>query len=113
MCFSLSVMFRDIIRKVERSENLKNRAILVSGLVEWKYQLQNGSMVPFDIDVNLQLEEALEKKQTVQIKIKNITYFADPELKTAVSKSGRGQLELLRKDLKGERTHRHITRNWF
>lgn len=100
-------MFRDIIRKVERSENLKNKAILVSGLVEWKYQLQDGSMVPFDIHVNLQLEEALEKKQSVQIKIKNNTYVAHPELKTAVPKSGRsgqGRVELLRKDLKGERT---------
>ncbi|XP_037535922.1 protein mono-ADP-ribosyltransferase PARP14 [Nematolebias whitei] len=100
--FSAESAVRDIIRKVERSENLKNKAILVSGLVEWKYLLQNGSMVPFDIDVNLQLEEALEKKQTVQIKIKNNTYVANPELKTAVSKSGRGRVELLRKDLKAQ-----------
>ncbi|KAM4745611.1 protein mono-ADP-ribosyltransferase PARP14-like [Anableps anableps] len=91
---------RNIIRKVERNENLKNRAILVSGLVEWKFQHQNGSVVSFDIYTNLQLEEALEKKQSVTIKIKNDTFKADPVLRKAVSTKGQKHLELMRKDLR-------------
>uniref|UniRef100_A0A3Q3AEE2 Poly [ADP-ribose] polymerase n=1 Tax=Kryptolebias marmoratus TaxID=37003 RepID=A0A3Q3AEE2_KRYMA len=77
-----------------RTEMLRSKALLVSGLVEWQYQDRSGSMVPFDIYINLQLEEALEKKQTVKIKIRNDTYEANPMLKT-----------LLRKDLKGERIY--------
>ncbi|XP_024120298.1 protein mono-ADP-ribosyltransferase PARP14 [Oryzias melastigma] len=89
---------RDIIRKVERSESLKNKAILVSGLVEWQYQNPSGSTVPFDIYMNLKLEEALEKKQQVKIQINNRDFDADPEQRKA--SDGRNFIELLRKDLK-------------
>ncbi|XP_067429640.1 protein mono-ADP-ribosyltransferase PARP14-like isoform X1 [Thunnus thynnus] len=94
---------RDIIRKVERTENERHKALLVSGLVEWQFQHRNGKMVPFDIYTNLNLEKALEKKQkNVKIKINNQIYTADIMFKRAVSTNGREQLELLRKDLKAD-----------
>uniref|UniRef100_A0A3Q2CPZ0 Poly [ADP-ribose] polymerase n=1 Tax=Cyprinodon variegatus TaxID=28743 RepID=A0A3Q2CPZ0_CYPVA len=94
------VVPRNIIRKVERSENLRNKALLVSGLVEWKFLKQDGSMESFDIHTNLQLEEAFEMKQSVKIKIKNETFSADPWLKRAASSKRQKQIELMRKDLK-------------
>lgn len=103
MIFSLFGVYRDIIRKVERTENFRRRAVLVSERVEWQYQLPNGSVVPFDIKTNLHLEEALENKQSVKIEINNDTYTADPQLRAAVSKKGLKRVELLRKDLKGEK----------
>lgn len=96
------MLLRNIIRKVEKSENLKDKARMVSKQVEWKFQHQDGSMVSTDILTNLQLEEALEKSQTVKIKIKNETFSADPVLKRAVSTSGRKQIELMRNDLRSE-----------
>ncbi|XP_067429769.1 protein mono-ADP-ribosyltransferase PARP14-like isoform X1 [Thunnus thynnus] len=94
---------RDIIRRVERTENERHKALLVSGLVEWQFQHRNGKMVPFDIYTNLNLEKALEKKQrNVTIKINNQIYTADLMFKRAVSTNGREQLELLRKDLKAD-----------
>nr|XP_046242508.1 protein mono-ADP-ribosyltransferase PARP14-like isoform X2 [Scatophagus argus] len=93
---------RDIIRKVERKENLRKRALLVSGLVEWQFQHPDGMVVPFDIHTNLSLEEALETKQAVKIKIHNQTYNADVKLRRAVSANGRKQVELFRKDLKDD-----------
>ncbi|XP_007543095.1 poly [ADP-ribose] polymerase 14-like isoform X1 [Poecilia formosa] len=91
---------RNIIRKVERSENLRNKAMMVRKQVEWKFQHQDGSMVSFDIHTNLQLEEAFEKNQSVKIKIKNETFNADPVIKRAISTSGRKQIELMRNDLR-------------
>lgn len=96
------VTIRDIIKKVERSENLRKQAFLVSGLVEWKHQQIDGTMASFDIYTNLQLEEALETKQSVKIEINNQLYIADVMLKKAVSARGRKVVELQRKDLKGE-----------
>lgn len=100
MCFLVTI--RDIIRKVERTETLRNKALLVSGLVEWQFQHHNKATVPFDIYTNLNLEEALEKKQSVKIKIDNENYNADAVLRKAVSEKGNKMVELLRKDLKGE-----------
>ncbi|XP_027872328.1 protein mono-ADP-ribosyltransferase PARP14-like [Xiphophorus couchianus] len=91
---------RNIIRKVERSENLKNKAMMVRKQVEWKFQHQDGSVVSLDIFTNLQLEEAFEKSQSVKIKIKNETFNADPVLRRAVSTKGRKQIELMRNDLR-------------
>uniref|UniRef100_A0A3P9KXR3 Poly [ADP-ribose] polymerase n=1 Tax=Oryzias latipes TaxID=8090 RepID=A0A3P9KXR3_ORYLA len=91
---------RDIIRKVERSEALKTKATLVSGLVEWQYRDQKGNIVPFDMYMNLRLEEALEKKQPVKIKINNRDFDADPEKRKAVLVNGMTNVELLRKNLK-------------
>ncbi|XP_045890992.1 protein mono-ADP-ribosyltransferase PARP14-like [Micropterus dolomieu] len=99
--FTAEATVRDIIRKVERTETLRNKALLVSGLVEWQFQHHNKATVPFDIYTNLNLEEALEKKQSVKIKILNENYNADAVLRKAVSENGRKMVELLRKDLKG------------
>lgn len=96
------MLLRNIIRKVERSENLKNKAMMVRKQVEWKFQHQDGSMVSLDILTNLQLEEAFEKNQSVKIKIKNETFNADPVLRRAVSTKGRKQIELMRNDLRSE-----------
>ncbi|XP_038559138.1 protein mono-ADP-ribosyltransferase PARP14-like isoform X2 [Micropterus salmoides] len=99
--FTAEATVRDIIRKVERTETLRNKALLVSGLVEWQFQHDNKATVPFDIYTNLNLEEALEKKQSVKIKIDNENYNADAVLRKAVSEKGNKMVELLRKDLKG------------
>ncbi|KAF6716797.1 Poly [ADP-ribose] polymerase 14 [Oryzias melastigma] len=103
--YSADASIRDIIRKVERNEILKNKAILVSGLVEWQYQKPSGSMVPFDIYMNLKLEDALEKKQPVKIQINNRDFDADPEQRKA--SDGRNFIELLRKDLKEDTLPSH------
>ncbi|XP_035771558.1 protein mono-ADP-ribosyltransferase PARP14-like [Neolamprologus brichardi] len=99
--FTAESALRDIIRKVERAENSKTQALLVSSLVEWQYPNHSGSMVPFDIYTNLKLEEALEKKQKVKIKINNEMYTADPGLRKAVS-AKRPPMELFRKDMKDD-----------
>ncbi|XP_062272834.1 protein mono-ADP-ribosyltransferase PARP14-like isoform X3 [Scomber scombrus] len=92
---------RDIIRKVERTENRSKKAVLMSRLVEWQFPHLNGTMMPFDIYTNLILEEALENKEKhVKIKIHNETYTADVKFKKAVSANGRKEVELLRKDLR-------------
>ncbi|XP_042337091.1 protein mono-ADP-ribosyltransferase PARP14-like [Plectropomus leopardus] len=101
--FTAESAVRDIIRRVERSENLKSRALLLSGLVEWHFEQGSGVTVPFDIYTNLALEEALEKKErSVKIKINNETYLADLTLRKAVSANGRKQMELLRKEVKDD-----------
>lgn len=97
-----TLTFRDIIRKVERTENRKSHASMVSGLVQWHFQDTNRTMMPFDIYTNLSLEEALEKNQTVKIKINNKPYIANVRFRKAVSEHGHKEVELLRKDLKGE-----------
>ncbi|KAM7019145.1 protein mono-ADP-ribosyltransferase PARP14-like [Tautogolabrus adspersus] len=91
---------REIIQRVERQENLRRQATLVSSLVEWHFQHPNGNNVPFDIYTNLKLEEALEKQELVKIKISNEIYNADVKYKKAVSAHGNKMVELLRKDLK-------------
>ncbi|XP_029295286.1 protein mono-ADP-ribosyltransferase PARP14-like isoform X2 [Cottoperca gobio] len=91
---------RDIIRKVERSENMKSKALMLSGLVEWQFEHKPGMMVPFDIYTNFNLEEALEnRQQTVMIKINNEKYRAEVMSRKAVSANGRKQVELLRKEI--------------
>ncbi|XP_026198204.1 protein mono-ADP-ribosyltransferase PARP14-like isoform X2 [Anabas testudineus] len=100
--FTAESAIRDIIRKVERSENLKSKALLVSGVVQWQYPHSDGTMVPFDIYTNLRLEEALGKRQSVKIEINNKTYVANTMLRKAVLEYGRKEVELLRKDLKDD-----------
>ncbi|XP_035513982.1 protein mono-ADP-ribosyltransferase PARP14-like, partial [Morone saxatilis] len=100
--FTAESAVRDIIRKVERMEHQRSKALLVSGLVEWQFQIRSGMMVPFDMYTNLSLEEALERKQRVTISISNERYDADVMLRKAVSVNGRKQVELLRKDLKDD-----------
>uniref|UniRef100_A0A3B5B177 Poly [ADP-ribose] polymerase n=1 Tax=Stegastes partitus TaxID=144197 RepID=A0A3B5B177_9TELE len=78
--------------------NLKSKALLVSGLVEWQFQHRSGPMVPFDMNTNLKLEEALERKQTVKVQINNQTFTANPAKRQA--SSGSKVVELLRREVK-------------
>ncbi|KAM9858362.1 protein mono-ADP-ribosyltransferase PARP14-like isoform 2-T2 [Aulostomus maculatus] len=91
---------REVLREVERSENLRSKALLLSGLVEWKFQQPGGSVVTFDMFTNLALEEALERKHSVKITINSETFNADVQRRKATSASGRKEVELYRKDLK-------------
>ncbi|XP_056232020.1 protein mono-ADP-ribosyltransferase PARP14-like [Seriola aureovittata] len=100
--FTAESAVSNIIRRVERTENLKTKALMLSALVEWQFQLPGGMMVPFDIYTNLTLEEALERKEKVKIKINNETYLANVLFRKAASADGRRELELLRKDLKDD-----------
>ncbi|XP_034396584.1 protein mono-ADP-ribosyltransferase PARP14-like [Cyclopterus lumpus] len=94
---------REILLKVERSENRKSKALLLSGLVEWQHQDRAGAMKPFDMFTNLQLEEALEKKQaSVSIKIHNEKFSAQVSARRAESASGRRAVELFRKEVKAD-----------
>uniref|UniRef100_A0A7N8X2T2 Poly [ADP-ribose] polymerase n=1 Tax=Mastacembelus armatus TaxID=205130 RepID=A0A7N8X2T2_9TELE len=77
-------------------------ALLLVGRVEWQFCHSSGVMFPFDMYANLQLEEALEKKQSVRIKINDEMYRADVMLRRAVSENRRNEVELLRKDLKDD-----------
>lgn len=86
---------------MEKKENMTSKALLVSKLVEWQFQLPGSLKVAFDIDNNLRLEEALEKRHKVQIQIKNETYVADVILRQAVSQNGL-KVDLHRMDKKCE-----------
>lgn len=90
------------MQKMERTESMNSKALLVSKLVEWQFQPLGEPKVPFDSRTNLCLEEALERKQSeVRIEIKKETYFADVMLRKAVSMDGL-KVKLFRKDLNGE-----------
>lgn len=86
---------------MEREEILKNKALLLTALVEWQFQDHSGTMVPFDIYTNLTLEEALEKKQVVTVNILHKPFRANAVRRKAVSADGCTEVELLRKELKG------------
>ncbi|CAN9512802.1 unnamed protein product [Ophioblennius macclurei] len=89
-----------IIRQVERTENKKTKALLTSELVKWRAQVPSGTMVDLDIFDNLSLEEALEAKKTVKIKILTAKFTANPYLRKAVSADKREEIELQRIVLK-------------
>ncbi|KAM9392684.1 protein mono-ADP-ribosyltransferase PARP14-like isoform 2-T2 [Pholidichthys leucotaenia] len=100
--YKADATIRDIIRKVERTDTLKKKALTMSGLVEWHFLHQSQVMVPFDMYTNLQLEEALQSKQRVTIKIQNETYTAYPDMRKAIPSNRGNDVELLRKDLKND-----------
>lgn len=83
-------------------ENLKSKALHVGGLVEWQFEQRGGITVPFDMYNNLSLEEALEKKQSAKININNREFVANPAQRKARSADGLTEVELLRRELKGE-----------
>uniref|UniRef100_A0A3P8U6V3 Poly [ADP-ribose] polymerase n=1 Tax=Amphiprion percula TaxID=161767 RepID=A0A3P8U6V3_AMPPE len=91
---------RDLIRRVERTENLKSKALLVSKAVEWKFQDHRGVMVAFDMLTNLKLEEALDGKPSVKVQIGNQTFTAYPARKQATD--GNRVVELQRSEMKNE-----------
>ncbi|XP_069576160.1 protein mono-ADP-ribosyltransferase PARP14-like [Brachyistius frenatus] len=107
--FTADSKVRDILQQVERTENLKAKALLLSGLVEWQFQDQGGTMVPFDMYTNVHLEEALEKRRAVTIEINGRKFTTEPWLKKAVSANGHQQVELLRKELKDDAA---LPSNW-
>lgn len=75
---------------------------MFSEKVEWQFQQDDGTMVPFDTDTNLSLEEAYEKKGTVKIKINNEPYLANVMNRKASSTTRRKEVELRRRDIKGQ-----------
>lgn len=92
---------RDIIRKVERAENLKKNAFLLSGMVEWQYVTRSGDVAQFDIITNYYLEEGCVQKKKVKITINNKVFTADPWRMKAVSE-GQKEVELVRMELKDD-----------
>ncbi|XP_043106136.1 protein mono-ADP-ribosyltransferase PARP14-like isoform X1 [Puntigrus tetrazona] len=84
---------RDMIRKVERNENRRREAFIISSIVQWQY-LENGqSKKNFDILTNYDLEQAYRKRQpTVKIKINNDEYEANLARKIAIKGSLRIEL---------------------
>lgn len=97
------LLIRRMIQRVQRGEERKFKAKMMSERVQWHFQRDNNSMEAFDLDTNLLLEEALDnKQQKVKIKISNKPYHADLERRTAMSADGHKVVELQRKDMKGQ-----------
>ncbi|CAB1332829.1 unnamed protein product [Coregonus sp. 'balchen'] len=92
----------DMLLDQERKENRRQKAFLVSSLVEWQYQNHSGTMVPFDMFTNYNLEEAVTENSKVTIKINNEDYEANVLKMRAFKIRGRREVELLRKDLKDD-----------
>ncbi|XP_067113157.1 protein mono-ADP-ribosyltransferase PARP14-like isoform X1 [Osmerus mordax] len=95
---------REMIDRVEKAESHKQKAHLLIKLVEWQYQDKvKGTMEPFDIFTNFDLEEALERKSSIRIKIHNVDHHADVVRKKA-STIGKvkSEIELYRKNLKDD-----------
>ncbi|XP_051973987.1 protein mono-ADP-ribosyltransferase PARP14-like isoform X2 [Xyrauchen texanus] len=89
---------RDMIRKVERKENRRREAFMVSSAVEWQYLERGHNLRPFDMFTNYDLEEAFQKKHpSVKIKIDNNEY--DVSLVQRMATRGRMRIELKRVDL--------------
>ncbi|XP_051540797.1 protein mono-ADP-ribosyltransferase PARP14-like isoform X3 [Myxocyprinus asiaticus] len=89
---------RDMIRKVERKENRRREAFMVSSVVEWQYLEHGQNLKPFDMLTNYDLEEASQNRQpSVKIKIDNDEY--DVNLVRRVATRGKMRIELKRVDL--------------
>ncbi|KAG1971163.1 protein mono-ADP-ribosyltransferase PARP14-like [Pimephales promelas] len=89
---------RDMIRKVERNENRRREAFIISSVVQWQYQENGHSIKNFDTLINYDLEKAFQNRQpSVKIKINNDEYDADLVRKRATR--GRLRIELNRLDL--------------
>lgn len=88
---------------MQKGEEKKFKAKMISQQVQWYFQQDDGTMVAFDLDTNLLLEEALiNKQQYVKIKISNKPYHADVFQRKAVAADGRKAVELQRQDMKGQ-----------
>lgn len=95
------LVIRRMIQRVQRGVEKKFKAKMLSEQVQWHFQQDDGTMVAFDLDTNLLLEEALINKQA-KIKISNKPYHADVFQRKAVSADNRKVVELQRKDMKGQ-----------
>ncbi|KAI4900851.1 hypothetical protein NFI96_003772 [Prochilodus magdalenae] len=90
---------REMIRKVEKNENRKREAFMLSSMVEWQYLDSRNQMVPFDIYTNYDLEEAFAKKQPrIKIEINNEQYEVDFTRRMATGRTR--TIELKRVDQK-------------
>lgn len=78
----------------------------MSECVEWQFLDQTGQKVVFDLQTNLILEEALQKKEHVKLKINGETHHADAVQRKAHSAASHNVVQLLRVDKKGERVWR-------
>lgn len=89
---------------MQKGEEKKFKAKMISQQVQWYFQQDDGTVVAFDLDTNLLLEEALmnNKQQYVKIKISNKPYHANVFQRKAVSVNGRKAVELQRQDMKGQ-----------
>ncbi|XP_073672142.1 protein mono-ADP-ribosyltransferase PARP14-like [Paramisgurnus dabryanus] len=88
---------RDMIRKVERNENRRHEAFLISSVVEWKYLASGQNLKSFDMLTNYDLEKALQSKNnSVKIKIDNEEYTVD--LVQLQATRGSRRIELQRVD---------------
>ncbi|KTF83272.1 hypothetical protein cypCar_00029796 [Cyprinus carpio] len=89
---------RDMIRKVERNENRRRQAFIISSVVNWQYQENGRSLKTFDMLTNYDLEQAYQNKQpSLRIKINNDEYEAD--LVRKVATRGKLMIELNRVNL--------------
>uniref|UniRef100_A0A8C1GLI2 Poly [ADP-ribose] polymerase n=1 Tax=Cyprinus carpio TaxID=7962 RepID=A0A8C1GLI2_CYPCA len=89
---------RDMIRKVERNENRRRQAFIISSVVNWQYQENGRSLKTFDMLTNYDLEQAYQNKQpSLRIKINNDEYDAD--LVRKVATRGKLMIELNRVNL--------------
>ncbi|XP_075881704.1 protein mono-ADP-ribosyltransferase PARP14-like isoform X2 [Nelusetta ayraudi] len=99
--FTADAELRGIIQRVQRGVEKKLKAKMISQQLQWYFQQDDGTMVAFDLDTNLLLEEALiNNKQHVKIKISNKPYHADVFQQKANSADGRKVVELQRQDMK-------------
>lgn len=96
------LVIRGMIQRVQKGEEKKFKAKMISQQVQWYFQQDDGTMVAFDLDTNLLLEEALMNKQHVKIKISNKPYHADVFQRKAVAGDNRKAVELQRQDMKGQ-----------
>ncbi|XP_066507279.1 protein mono-ADP-ribosyltransferase PARP14-like [Hoplias malabaricus] len=92
---------RDLIRKVEKNENRKQKAFMVGAFVEWQYLNQVNQPVAFDLSTNYDLEEAFQQKlPQVKINISNKEFEVD--LIRKIAKRGATFIELKRLDRKDD-----------
>ncbi|NXY85241.1 PAR14 polymerase, partial [Alcedo cyanopectus] len=89
VCF-VSVEVQKMIQKLKDTEEERSKAELVRNLVEWRYLLSNGKVVPFDKLTNMQLEDAkIAKKTHLTVKIKKSCYKVDLNTLQATDEQGR------------------------
>lgn len=97
-----SFWYRNLIQKVLQCETQNQRIAQMSERVEWQFIDQNGQTVTFDPQSNLTLEDALERKASVKIKIKDQWYQAQVTERRALHAQNNEEVMLVRVDKKGE-----------
>lgn len=94
--------FSNLTQKAQLGEIQKSKAVLMSKCVEWQFLDQTGQKVVFDPQTNLILEEALQQKDRVKLKINGEIHHADVSQRKARSAVSHNVVQLLRVDKKGE-----------